>query len=376
VANAAGAEVEAVTRHVTKYYYFNGQRVAMRQPDDEVVWLHGDHLGSTSLTTNESMQVVARQLYKPFGEVRWVTGTLGTDFGFTGQREDVYIKLVEMGARWYDPQAGRWTSPDTIIPDPANPQSLNRYSYVNNRVLRYVDPTGHFTQEEIMEGFGVGTWDEVLAFFEAGGGLEGLWGWLELLRRAAVGDRFEFIHNYWWDSQGMYPILEGEFQQNDSGGIFILGREAGLYHLLGYHWDKCSAFYDLHLNGAISRAADLGGDVDDLNFYSTSRAINRWINPYRRYMHYHYSFDVNWTEARFDAAGLLLSPFQGHLAGIFAGLIIDTVEVVSTFDKVWKGDATVLDLVIDYGGMIPIFGGYFDAFDLLRNTHVTIQGHP
>jgi RHS repeat-associated protein len=64
--------------------------------------------------------------------VRWASGALGTDFGFTGQREDVYIKLVEMGVRWYFPQAGRWISPDTIIPDPANPQSLNRHTYVNN----------------------------------------------------------------------------------------------------------------------------------------------------------------------------------------------------------------------------------------------------
>jgi len=28
---------------VTRYYYLGGQRVAMRQPDDAMVWLHGDH---------------------------------------------------------------------------------------------------------------------------------------------------------------------------------------------------------------------------------------------------------------------------------------------------------------------------------------------
>jgi RHS repeat-associated protein len=75
--------------------------------------------------------------------VRWASGALGTDFGFTGQRADAYIKLVEMGVRWYYPQAGRWASPDTIIPDPANPQSLNRYSYVKNNSLKYTDPSGH-----------------------------------------------------------------------------------------------------------------------------------------------------------------------------------------------------------------------------------------
>jgi hypothetical protein len=34
-------------------------------------------------------------------------------------------------------------SGDTIVPSYANPQSLNRYSYVLNNPLRYTDPTGH-----------------------------------------------------------------------------------------------------------------------------------------------------------------------------------------------------------------------------------------
>jgi hypothetical protein len=34
-------------------------------------------------------------------------------------------------------------SADTIVPGYANPQNLNRYSYVTNNPLRYTDPTGH-----------------------------------------------------------------------------------------------------------------------------------------------------------------------------------------------------------------------------------------
>jgi RHS repeat-associated protein len=146
VQNQGQAEESATTgRDVTKYYYFDGQRVAMRTPEDEVVWLHGDHLGSTSLATSEgpSPTVVARQLYEPFGAVRWASGTLGTDFGFTGQREDGYIGLVQMGARWYNPYLDRWIQPDTVVSQFENPQVLNRYSYVRNSPLIYTDPTGH-----------------------------------------------------------------------------------------------------------------------------------------------------------------------------------------------------------------------------------------
>ena len=36
---------------------------------------------------------------------------------------------------------------DTIIPNPANPQSLNRYAYVLNNPLRYTDVSGHYPEE-------------------------------------------------------------------------------------------------------------------------------------------------------------------------------------------------------------------------------------
>ncbi|MBN2240619.1 MAG: RHS repeat-associated core domain-containing protein [Dehalococcoidales bacterium] len=54
------------------------------------------------------------------------------------------------GARYYDPEIGRFISPDTIIPNPADPQSFNRYSYCLNNPLKYNDPSGHYTQEDVL----------------------------------------------------------------------------------------------------------------------------------------------------------------------------------------------------------------------------------
>ena len=48
-----------------------------------------------------------------------------------------------MGAREYYPLIGKFISADIIVPQPGNPQSLNRYSYANNRPLNLVDPSGH-----------------------------------------------------------------------------------------------------------------------------------------------------------------------------------------------------------------------------------------
>jgi hypothetical protein len=60
--------------------------------------------------------------------------------------------LIQMGARWYDSDLGRFTQPDSIIPHPGNPQSFNRYSYVLNNPAKYTDPTGHSPIEVDTEG--------------------------------------------------------------------------------------------------------------------------------------------------------------------------------------------------------------------------------
>lgn len=49
-----------------------------------------------------------------------------------------------MNARYYVPNTNRFLTPDSIIPQPTDPQSYNRYSYARNNPLKYVDPTGHY----------------------------------------------------------------------------------------------------------------------------------------------------------------------------------------------------------------------------------------
>jgi hypothetical protein len=50
---------------------------------------------------------------------------------------------MDYKARMYDSTLGRFIQPDTIIPNPADPQSWNRFSYTSNNPVRYTDPTGH-----------------------------------------------------------------------------------------------------------------------------------------------------------------------------------------------------------------------------------------
>jgi RHS repeat-associated protein len=128
-----------------KYYTLGGKRVAMRrEPEGQAAtlyYLFRDHLGSTSVAYDTSNDTWTSQRYYAYGGTR--SGGVPTDRLFADQLFDGTIELYQMGARWYEPALGRWIQPDTIVPNPANPQSLNRYSYVLNNPLRYTDPTGH-----------------------------------------------------------------------------------------------------------------------------------------------------------------------------------------------------------------------------------------
>jgi RHS repeat-associated protein len=141
-----------------KYYTLGGKRVAMRrepvEQSDTLYYLFSDHLGSISVVYETISNTWVTQRYYPWGTIRpGPDNALPTDYTFTGQKLDESTELMYYGARYYDPALGRFVQADTIVPEPGNPQALNRYSYVLNNPLRYIDPTGHghyvFLEEDL-----------------------------------------------------------------------------------------------------------------------------------------------------------------------------------------------------------------------------------
>jgi RHS repeat-associated protein len=91
-----------------------------------------------SVTTGAS---TSSQTFTPWGAPR--SGSVSaTKRHYTGQYRDD-TGLLYYHARYYDPVLGRFISPDTLVPDPTDPQDLNRYTYAKNNPMRYNDPTGH-----------------------------------------------------------------------------------------------------------------------------------------------------------------------------------------------------------------------------------------
>ena len=164
---ASGATSEkSVTGGVTTwrdYLMADGRIVAERfsGATTAVRYFVTDHLGSVAVATDESGAVVERDAYDAWGKRRdaataaedtscSLPGASVTTRGFTGHEQLASTCLVNANARIYDPAVGRFLAPDSMIPDPLDSQSFNRYTYVRNRPLSATDPTGH-TGEAIDE---------------------------------------------------------------------------------------------------------------------------------------------------------------------------------------------------------------------------------
>ncbi|MBU1492774.1 MAG: RHS repeat-associated core domain-containing protein, partial [Actinobacteria bacterium] len=124
-------------------YTFGGDHIAVRAdgPTDTLTYLFGDHLGSVAVTYDPNNQTLNRQNYYPYGDPRGTPGTLPSDHTYTGQIDDPG-DLMYYRARYYQPELGRFTQPDSIIPGPGNGQDYNRYMYVRGNPVNANDPGG------------------------------------------------------------------------------------------------------------------------------------------------------------------------------------------------------------------------------------------
>ena len=166
----------------TKHVFAGTQRIAEVR-NGQVFYLHNDHLGSARAMSDSSGHVLVFTHTRPFGQPypavytsepsdptdpgdpgvdpvepgdpheSMSMGLMGatpggtdqpspTDYLFTGKELDD-TGLYYFAARYYDPSVGRFVTEDIWQGRMADPATQNRYVYVTNNPLRYVDPTGH-----------------------------------------------------------------------------------------------------------------------------------------------------------------------------------------------------------------------------------------
>jgi RHS repeat-associated protein len=116
----------------------------------EYLYLHRDYLSSIVAITNQDGDVVEKRLFDAWGNIIKVQDGDGNDLdgltildrGYTGHEHLQGVSLIHMNGRLYDPIVHRFLQPDNNLQDPYNTQNYNRYSYVLNNPLRYVDFSG------------------------------------------------------------------------------------------------------------------------------------------------------------------------------------------------------------------------------------------
>jgi len=138
-------------------------------------YYHPDHLGSAQLVTDYEGDIYERIEYTPYGET-WIERTSdGLDlipFRFTGKELDSETGLYYYGARYLNPRSSMWLSADPALGDyiPVAPVSdearkhnqnlagmggvfnlinLAVYHYAANNPVKYTDPNGRETAEQL-----------------------------------------------------------------------------------------------------------------------------------------------------------------------------------------------------------------------------------
>ena len=273
--------------------------------------------------------------YDPFGNHRtlpgWSINPGISDRGFTGHVHDntgAYptqnIGLIYMNARYYLPEIGRFVSADSIVPEPGNPQSFNRYSYGYNNPVKFVDPSGHVAECWANDPSGDGSlvscndWMmEAIRILGLEGGPEGarlallFWQWLNdpgklLSIYAFKADRTSMFTRQYESDRATINIGRGVITEHLRGDIALLGHE--LEHVSQGTWQAWSIqgevlAYQVEYRIREAMGGILGQDIQTPN----TRGAMGQLDPPRS------PFDAqSYSDLEQARSGFLGDPWDGY----------------------------------------------------------------
>jgi len=168
-----------------------------------------DHLGSVRMIDNASTGEIVKEIeYDEFGNIITETGTYSIPFGYAGGLQDRDTGLIHFGARWYDPEVGRWISKEPLGFEGA----MNFYSYCDGDPVNFVDVNGlkpQFTLNYSVKG--------ILSYWFSD--------FIDLSKVVVVVED-EIPGNYAAFSWGYELHIKKEYySQNTPGGIALIAHE-------------------------------------------------------------------------------------------------------------------------------------------------------
>ena len=153
--------------YTLKFYYSNGE-IAGFSYNGADYYYGKDSFGVIRYLYNTSGEVVTTYTYDAWGSIVSQTGTLSSTVGeanpfrYRGYYLDSETGFCYVSSRYYDPEIGRWISPEPNIDygefdESAGQLAYNLFVYCANNPVKFIDDTGEsITLACILIGAGIG----------------------------------------------------------------------------------------------------------------------------------------------------------------------------------------------------------------------------
>lgn len=144
----------------------SASQLPYQQQPTSINFYHPDHLGSSNMITDSNGVVIESTEFYPFGRPRHEERTgVESAYKYTGKELDKESGLMYYEARYYEPVVGRFASVDPLAEGVrsewlGSPQKYNSYSFVQNRPMVLIDPSG--LDSEAINGQGEKSFSNVI----------------------------------------------------------------------------------------------------------------------------------------------------------------------------------------------------------------------
>lgn len=176
----------------------------------ESYFYHPDHLGSSSLITNQLGDLVQHIQYVPFGEVfvEERNATWSTPYKFNGKEQDEETGLSYYGARYYDPRTSVWLSVDPLVEKYPN---VSSYVYCLGNPVNLIDPDGQQPRGSRASSIALGWFIPPINATTPG----------QIMQKSGLLGK---IGHAGLDGVGMVPLI-GEFADGFNGLIYLFEKD-------------------------------------------------------------------------------------------------------------------------------------------------------
>ncbi|MCG8614460.1 MAG: hypothetical protein MI864_28440 [Pseudomonadales bacterium] len=139
--NSVLEEVQNNSNTLVAHYRYADRLLSLTTPGT-TQYYHYSSLGTTANLTDPAGNTVISYRTDPYGEITKQEGNSVNRQVFTGQEHDELTGLIYFGARFYDPDIGRFITQDSYLGEPGTPPSLHRYLYAYGIPTVCIDPDG------------------------------------------------------------------------------------------------------------------------------------------------------------------------------------------------------------------------------------------